>query len=402
VTQTTHTDNVLIDGSRDITQLQVEGHSTQNQPLQTWQANGATAVARVTKDGRLQTGTLGLGTPDALVEANLDNVTQPSLPKRGVQSLGKLTGALASAIDWAVHELELLGTGGVGALITALRAKVTHKNSGSSGSAELRAGDFQALNQTGTVGTPVGKATGVRGTASNTPLVSGTAYLAKAIGVEATVTNDASGTVTEAAAFEVAPPINGGTISTLYGLKVPSLSPGGTVPNYASAQLGDEFEIKVQGSAPARIPPSNFVKVYPKLVTGTPHLFAKDSSGAEFDLSGSGGGSANGELVQTEDFTQATASPLTIFTPPANAIIREVAVQVTTPAAGGSPTISIGVAGTVERDMAASESDLKTTAIYRVSPMTAVGASPAAIIATLVPSGQTFTGKVFVIYTNAS
>jgi hypothetical protein len=251
MTQTTHTDNVLIDGSRDITQLQVEGHSTQNQPLQTWQANGATPVAHVAKDGRLQTGSLGLGTPDALVEANLDNVTQASLPKRGVQSLGKLTGALDSAIAWAVHELELLGTGGVSALQTALRAKVTHQNSGSSGSAELRAGDFQAVNQTGTVGTPVGRATGVRGTASNTPLVSGTAYLAKAIGVEATVTNDASGTVTDAAAFEVAPPTNGGTITTLYGVRIPNLTQGQT--NYALHtgqglnRLGDQ--LNVVGSA---------------------------------------------------------------------------------------------------------------------------------------------------------
>jgi hypothetical protein len=286
MTQTTHTDNVLIDGSRDITQLQVEGHSTQNEPLQTWQANGATAVARVAKDGRLQTGTLGLGTPDALVEANLDNTTQPTLPKRGVQSLGKLTGALASAIDWAIHELELLGTGGVSALITALRAKVTHKNSGSSGSAELRAGDFQALNQTGTVGTPVGKATGVRGTASNTPLVSSTAYLAKAIGVEATVTNDASGTVTEASAFEVAPPTNGGTITTLYGMKVPDLTQGQT--NYALHtgqgvnRLGDQLNVVGSGNKVQSIVKAN--------TTQTANLQEwQTSGGSPLSVIGSGG-----------------------------------------------------------------------------------------------------------------
>jgi hypothetical protein len=385
MTQTTHTDNVLIDGSRDITQLQVEGHSTQNQPLQTWQANGATPVAHVAKDGRLQTGTLGLGTPDALVEANLDNTTQPALPKRGVQSLGKLTGALASAIDWAVHELELLGTGGVSALITAVRARVTHKNSGSSGSAELRAADFQALNQTGTVGTPVGRVTGVRGTASNTPLVSGTAYLAKAIGVEATVTNDASGTVTEAAAFEVAPPTNSGTITTLYGVRVPDLTQGQT--NYAIhtaqglAHFGDAQEVKVFASAPTGNPPSNFVKVYPKLVTGAPHLFAKDSTGTEYDMSGSGGDISTAAILAPASSTRNVIQPTGNFKA---LIVKNHASQAVNPLevqdSAGTPFAAITAGGKLGLGTASPGQLLDLTSGHlRFTPLTAPAAPTVAV-----------------------
>lgn len=112
--------------------------------------------------------------------------------------------------------------------------------------------------------------------------------------------------------------------------------------------------------------------------------------------------STNADLVQVEAFTEATTSPLTIFTPPANAIITDVVIDVTTAAGAGSPTCSVGISGTVARDMATTESDLKTVGRYQANPDTDVTGSPAAIILTITPSGQTFTGKVYVKYTNPS
>lgn len=47
-------------------------------------------------------------------------------------------------------------------------------------------------------------------------------------------------------------------------------------------------------------------------------------------------GGTNAELVQEEAFTQATSSPLTLFTPPANARLTQVGVSVVNFAAGGS------------------------------------------------------------------
>jgi hypothetical protein len=146
--------DVVIQGNQNTTQLKVQGYNPQTEPLQTWQDISTKPLARVAEDGRLQTGDLELGTPDALVEANASLTLPSTKPQRGVQSLGRLTGALSSAVAWAVHELELLGSGGVSALQTALRAKLTHNNSDSAGSAELRAGDFQTINQTGTSGAP--------------------------------------------------------------------------------------------------------------------------------------------------------------------------------------------------------------------------------------------------------
>ncbi len=109
---------------------------------------------------------------------------------------------------------------------------------------------------------------------------------------------------------------------------------------------------------------------------------------------------SNSDLVQVEAFTEATSSPVTIFTPSANAIITKVAVEVSVAASGGSPTISVGISGTVDRDMTAAENDLKTVGLYETTPYTAVGGSPAAVIATITPSAQTFTGKVYIYYTN--
>jgi hypothetical protein len=310
MTQTTFTDNVVIEGSQDITQLAVQGHTTQTEPLQTWQDSGATPLAQVAPDGRYQTGDMGLGTADALVEANADITLPSSRPQRAIQSLGRLTGALASAVAWAVHELELLGAGGVSALQTALHARLSHQNSGDSSNAALRAGDFQVINRTGTVESAVGQATGVRGTASNTPLSEGEAYLAKAVGVEAALTNDTDGTIAEAAAFEVAPPTNGGVIETLYGVRVPDLTEGQT--NYAIhtgqglAHFGDAQELKVRSAAPTANPPNAFIHLYPRLSAGTPRLFAKDAAGIEHDL---GSQAAAGETFGYWDWDKAPEDP---------------------------------------------------------------------------------------------
>lgn len=106
----------------------------------------------------------------------------------------------------------------------------------------------------------------------------------------------------------------------------------------------------------------------------------------------------NGELVQEESFTEATSSPATIFTPPANAVITRVQIEISAAGAGSSPLASVGISGDEDRDMDEDHSDLLTVGVYEVTPMTAVGGSPAAVILTLTPDSQSFTGKVRVWY----
>jgi hypothetical protein len=97
-------------------------------------------------------------------------------------------------------------------------------------------------------------------------------------------------------------------------------------------------------------------------------------------------------------FTQATSSPALLCTPTANAIVTKCVIVTDTAAAGGAPTCSIGVSGTVGRDMATTDSSLLTLGTYIYEPYTACGATPAAISLTITPASQTFAGRAYVFY----
>jgi len=113
-----------------------------------------------------------------------------------------------------------------------------------------------------------------------------------------------------------------------------------------------------------------------------------------------GSPASNAELTQSVAYTQATSSPATIFTPPADAIITQVINRVKTAAGGAGASVSVGVSGTVERDMDADESVMTAARVYTVSPMTEVGGTPGAMLLTITPGGQTFEGLLIVKYTN--
>jgi hypothetical protein len=100
--------------------------------------------------------------------------------------------------------------------------------------------------------------------------------------------------------------------------------------------------------------------------------------------------------IAYQEFNQATSSPLTIFTPSANAKILRVRVIVTAAASGGTPTLSIGYSGSTSAYMTTSENDLKTAGEYQIDEVVDVGGSPSAVIATITPSGQTFTGAILI------
>ncbi|MEO8609541.1 MAG: hypothetical protein ABI690_16740 [Chloroflexota bacterium] len=281
MTQTTFTDNVLVDGSQDIKQLRVQGHTTQTLPVQTWEDSAGSTLAQLTGDGRFIIG--DDVTPDSLVEAHRLE-TSTSKPKRGIHSLGKITNTVLDVITWAVAELELLGSAGVSGLQTALRAKATHNNTGTSTSAEVRAGDFQSINQTGLSGSRVGQVTGVRATASNTPSALN-AYLAKAVGVEAAITNASGGDVTDAVAIDVVPPVNAGMIANLYGLRIPDLTQGGAAnvalqTGLGKVSFGDFMDVKRPSVVPGT-PATDFMRLYPK---SDGKLYAKDWNGKEYEV----------------------------------------------------------------------------------------------------------------------
>jgi len=270
----TFTQDVLVDGSQDTTQLRVQGHTTQTDPLQTWEDSAGDPLAQMTDDGRLQIGDIGMTTPDALIEAHRDDALKP---KRGIHSLGRISGALSDAVSWMVGELELLGSGGVSGLQTALRARLTHSNSGDSTTAELRAGDFETINDGGSSGDPVGRAAAVRAAVTNTQ----DAYLDEAVGLDVAIAQEAGGS---------------GEIAMAYGVRVADVE--GAADNYAIytgkgfAHFGDSLEVQRPAAVPGT-PATDILRVYPK---SDGKLYAKNWSGTEYDLTASGGG-GGGTLI---------------------------------------------------------------------------------------------------------
>jgi hypothetical protein len=160
--------------------------------------------------------------------------------KRGFHTLGRIAGTLSEVVSWSVHELELLGSGVVNALQTALRVRATYDNSANSPSADIRAADAEAIIKQG----QVNSLTGVR----------------------AAVTKQ------------------GGTVANAYGVKVEDVS--GATNNYAlhsglgMVHLGDTLELK----APTTVlgtPATGEMRVYPKT---DGKLYAKNSNSAEYLL----------------------------------------------------------------------------------------------------------------------
>jgi hypothetical protein len=280
-----HNEDVKIDGGADAKQLVIEGHSIQTQPLQVWQNNTSTILAQMTGDGRLQIGDdLGLATPDALVEVHRDS-TSTAKPKRGIHSLGRIASALTEAVAWLVGELEIVGTAGVQNTHTALRGRITHFSTGDSSSAELRAGDLEAINESGAAGTKVGEVVGLHTAVSNK--TSGFTNQAKGLEVVVKNENAASGAVTSGIGIDITvgdASTSSNSLTEGYGIRIQDVSKAQT--NYALhtgkglVRLGDALDLAAPNPVPGN-PPTNTMRLYSKT---DGKVYAKNSSGTEFDL----------------------------------------------------------------------------------------------------------------------
>ena len=105
---------------------------------------------------------------------------------------------------------------------------------------------------------------------------------------------------------------------------------------------------------------------------------------------------------EVELISHGDASPTTIFTPPASAHIQKVIVDVETVWDGTTPSMSVGIAGTVSQYMTTAQIDLTTIGIYEVEPMFEEDGTPDAIIVTFVAGAghTTGTARVTVEYAN--
>jgi hypothetical protein len=88
-------------------------------------------------------------------------------------------------------------------------------------------------------------------------------------------------------------------------------------------------------------------------------------------------------VIDTTSLAFGTTSPLTLFTLPANAVIRSVKVIIDT-AFNGAPTLSIGISGTTSKYMGSTQVDLTAaaTTVFEVDPGLASVGTTEALIAT--------------------
>lgn len=111
---------------------------------------------------------------------------------------------------------------------------------------------------------------------------------------------------------------------------------------------------------------------------------------------------ANANLFQFENFTETTSSPLAIFTPPDNATIISVFIEITSAAAAAGGTLSVGTGTDPDAYMQTDENDTTEVAVYKVHPLVELGVGPDPVILTITPNAQTFSGEVYVSYSTAN
>lgn len=94
--------------------------------------------------------------------------------------------------------------------------------------------------------------------------------------------------------------------------------------------------------------------------------------------------------VDTTTIEDDTASPVTMFTLPANAVVHQVEVVIDTAFDGSAPSMSVGIAGTTSKYMGATENNLKGTAKdrYMVNPGEPSVGTTEDLIATLNADGS--------------
>ena len=94
-----------------------------------------------------------------------------------------------------------------------------------------------------------------------------------------------------------------------------------------------------------------------------------------------------------------TASPLTLFTLPANAVITDIHIVVDT-AFNGTALLSIGIAGTTSKYAGTGDIDLLTANSYDFSPDIVPVGTPEALIGTYSAGGATIgAARILVFYT---
>ena len=190
--ETKYTDNVVIEGSDETkVQLAVQGDTSQEKALQTWEDDIDTRLAQVSKEGYVQVGDdLDDALANALIEAQRDE-DSTAKPKRGLNLIGRIKDTLNTTVSWVAQELQLVGSSGVDAQHTAVRGRLNNDNTGAmTANAELRGGDFEVTNKAADATPREGTAIGVRAAVTN----QSSGYIKDMMGVQIELNNENTAT----------------------------------------------------------------------------------------------------------------------------------------------------------------------------------------------------------------
>ena len=131
---------------------------------------------------------------------------------------------------------------------------------------------------------------------------------------------------------------------------------------------------------------------------GSPSQVLQTDGSGVLSWVSAGGSTADKMSVDTTSIAFGTASPITLFTTPANAIVHRVQVIIDT-TFNGTPTLTVGVSGTTSKYMTSGQNVLTGTAkdIYESNP--GETASSETLIATYAAGGASAgAGRILVYY----
>lgn len=175
----------------------------------------------------------------------------------------------------------------------------------------------------------------------------------------------------------------------------------GLVINSDAAGSGADWKITV--ARPSSGMTANYTLTLPSSAGSPSQVLTTDGSGNTSWTTSSGGGSANGQLVDTTSLAFNSASSVSMFTLPANAVVNKVEVIIDTAWATGSATMTVGISGTTSKYLGSNSVDLYGTAgdSYVTAPSLAANGSAESLIITYAASTATAgAARVLVYYSN--
>ncbi|MGV0102145.1 Calcium-binding protein [Nostoc sp. DSM 114160] len=175
----------------------------------------------------------------------------------------------------------------------------------------------------------------------------------------------------------------------------------GLVINSDAAGSGADWKITL--ARPSSGMTANYTLTLPTSAGSPSQVLTTDGSGNASWTTPSGGGSSNGQLVDTTSLAFNSASSVSMFTLPANAVVSRVEVVIDTPWATGSATMTVGISGTTSKYLGSNSVDLYGAAgdSYVTAPSLAANGSSESLIITYAASSATAgAARVLVYYSN--